>query len=156
MFVILNGEAQFTIDGRTARGQGTGRRGLPRGPFPCAILNTGTETLQWMNINVTSIAGVGDAFDLGDTREHAVLDPVPTFMSARIWIRELLRAPGAGFGRGRRDAAPTAPATEVRSRRVLRADGVQVHLVLRGPRAGATGRFDHSRSTTLKSVRPIT
>jgi hypothetical protein len=71
-----------------------------------------------MNINITKIAGVGDAFDLGDTREGAVLDPIPTFMTMHL-DRDQLRAPGAGFGRGRGAAASPPAATAVMSRRVL-------------------------------------
>jgi mannose-6-phosphate isomerase-like protein (cupin superfamily) len=119
MFVILNGEAQFTIDGRTAVVKGPAGVVCPAG-HSHAIYNSGTETLQWMNINVTTIAGVGDAFDLGDTREKAVLDPVPTFMTMQL-DRNLLRAPGGGPGRGGGPAAAPAPAAaaDVRSRRVL-------------------------------------
>jgi mannose-6-phosphate isomerase-like protein (cupin superfamily) len=113
MFVILNGEAQFTVDGRTAVVKGPAGVVCPAG-HSHAIYNSGTETLQWMNINVTTLAGVGDAFDLGDTREKAVLDPVPTFMTMRL-DRDLLRTPGAGPGR----PAPAPSPTAVRSRRVL-------------------------------------
>ena len=117
MFVILNGEAQFTIDGRTAVVKGPAGVVNPAG-HSHAIYNSGKETLQWMNINVTTIAGVGDAFDLGDTRENAVLDPVPTFMTMQL-DRSQLRAPGAGFGRGGGAAPAPAGAADVRSRRVL-------------------------------------
>jgi mannose-6-phosphate isomerase-like protein (cupin superfamily) len=117
MFVILNGEAQFTIDGRTAVVKGPAGVVCPAG-HSHAIYNAGTETLQWMNINVTTIAGVGDAFDLGDTREKAVLDPVPTFMTMQL-DRNLLRAPGAGFGRGGGAGPAPAAAADVRSRRVF-------------------------------------
>jgi len=117
MFVILNGSAEFTIDGRTAVVEGPAGVVCPAG-HSHAILNTGTETLQWMNINVTMIAGVGDAFDLGDTREGAVLDPVPTFMSMQL-DRDQLRAAGGGFGRGRGAAASPPSETAVLSRRVL-------------------------------------
>lgn len=113
MFVILNGEAQFTVNGRTA---------LLKGPVAVicrtgeshAILNTGTETLEWMNFQVASVAGVSDAFDLGDDRVGAVLDRVPTFMSARL-DRSLIR-PAGGRGPG---AAPPAASTPVMSRRLF-------------------------------------
>jgi mannose-6-phosphate isomerase-like protein (cupin superfamily) len=116
MFVILNGSAEFTIDGRTAVVEGPAGVVCPAG-HSHAILNTSDETLQWMNINVTKIAGVGDAFDLGDTREGAVVDPVPTFMTMQL-DRDRLRSAGAGFGRGR-GAAPPPSDTAVLSRRVL-------------------------------------
>jgi len=116
MFVILNGSAEFTIDGRTAVVEGPAGVVCPAG-HSHAILNTGTETLQWMNINITKIAGVGDAFDLGDTREGAVVDPVPTFMTMHL-DRDQLRPAGGGFGRGRGGAAPAADNAAL-SRRVL-------------------------------------
>jgi mannose-6-phosphate isomerase-like protein (cupin superfamily) len=115
MFVILNGEAQFTVDGRTAVVKGPAGVVCPAG-HSHAIYNSGTETLQWMNINITTLAGVGDAFDLGDTREKAVLDPVPTFMTMRLDPGQL-RAAGASPGPGR-GATPPSP-TDIRSRRVL-------------------------------------
>ena len=112
MFVILDGEAQFTIDGRTATVKGPAGV-ICRAGHSHAIYNAGSTPVQWMNLNVSMIAGVYDAFDLGDTRAAAALDPVPTFMTLRL-DRALLRAPGAR-GRG---AAP-APPTAVLSRRAL-------------------------------------
>ena len=112
MFVILDGEAQFTIDGRTATVKGPAGV-ICRAGHSHAIYNAGSTPVQWMNLNVSMIAGVYDAFDLGDTRAGAALDPVPTFMTMRL-DRALLRAPGAR-GRG---AAPPSP-TAVLSRRAL-------------------------------------
>lgn len=103
MFVILDGEAEFTVNGRTARIEGPAAV-VCRAGDSHAILNVGTETLQWMNFQAASIAGVGDAFDLGDDRVGAVVDRVPTFHHARI-DRSLIR-PAGGRGRG---AAPAAP-----------------------------------------------
>ena len=114
MFVILDGEAQFTIDGRTATVKGPAGV-ICRTGHSHAIYNASSTPVQWMNLNVSLTAGVYDAFDLGDTRAGAALDPVPTFMTMRL-DRALLRAPG-GRGRG---AAPAAPsATAVLSRRAL-------------------------------------
>jgi mannose-6-phosphate isomerase-like protein (cupin superfamily) len=113
MFVILDGEAQFTIDGRTASVKGPAGV-ICRAGHSHAIYNAGSTPVQWMNLNVSMVAGVYDAFDLDDTRAGATLDPIPTFMTMRL-DRTLLRAPGAR-GRG---AAPAPSPTAVLSRRVL-------------------------------------
>ncbi|MCC7044561.1 MAG: cupin domain-containing protein [Acidobacteria bacterium] len=113
MFVILNGEAQFTVNGRTA---------VLKGPVAVvcrmgsshAILNTGKEPLQWINFQASSIAGVGDAFDLGDDRVGATVDRVPTFMSVQL-DPSLIRPAG---GRGRGAAAPPQAPAGAMSRRV--------------------------------------
>ena len=114
MFVILDGEAQFTIDGRTATVKGPAGV-ICRTGHSHAIYNAGSRPVQWMNLNVSLIAGVYDAFDLGDTRAAASLDPIPTFMTMRL-DRALLR-PAGGPGRGAPPAA--ASPTAVVSRRVL-------------------------------------
>ena len=106
MFVILDGEAQFTIDGRTATVKGPAGV-LCRTGHSHAIYNAGPTPVQWMNLNVSMIAGVYDNFDLGDTRVGAALDPIPTFMTMRL-DRALLRAPGA---RGRGAAPARQPRT---------------------------------------------
>jgi mannose-6-phosphate isomerase-like protein (cupin superfamily) len=97
MFVILDGEAQFTIDGRTASVKGPAGV-LCRTGHSHAIYNPGPAPVQWMNLNVSLVAGVYDNFDLGDTRVGAALDAVPTFMTIRL-DRSLLSAAGAR-GRG--------------------------------------------------------
>src|SRR5947207_8698484 len=83
LFVILDGEAQFTIDGRTS---------LLRGPAgaPCrmghshGIYNPTDKPVQWMNINVSAMKGTYDAFNLGDPRVDVALDPIPVFMTMRL------------------------------------------------------------------------
>lgn len=114
MFVILDGEAQFTIDGRTATVKGPAGV-ICRTGHSHAIYNAGSTPVQWMNLNVSLIAGVYDAFDLGDTRAGAQVDAIPTFMTLRL-DRALLRAPGA---RGRGAAPAAASPTAVLSRRAL-------------------------------------
>ena len=80
MFVILDGEAQFTVDGRTATV--TGPAGvICRAGHSHAIYNAGSTPVQWMNLNVSLVAGVYDNFDLGDTRVGAALDAIPMFMA---------------------------------------------------------------------------
>jgi mannose-6-phosphate isomerase-like protein (cupin superfamily) len=113
MFVILDGEAQFTIDGRTASVKGPAAV-LCRTGHSHAIYNPGPTPVQWMNLNVSLVAGVYDNFDLGDTRVGAALDAIPTFMTIRL-DKSLLRAAGA---RGRGAALPGAGPNAVLSRRV--------------------------------------
>jgi mannose-6-phosphate isomerase-like protein (cupin superfamily) len=99
MFVIFDGEAQFTIDGRTS---------LLKGPAgaPCrmghshAIYNPTDKPVQWMNINVSAMTGTYDAFNLGDPRVDVALDPIPVFMAMRL-DRALLRSVnGMSGGKG--------------------------------------------------------
>ena len=113
MFVILDGEAQFTIDGRTASVKGPAGV-LCRTGHSHAIYNPGPAPVQWMNLNVSLVPGVYDNFDLGDTRAGAALDAIPTFMTIRL-DKSQLRAPGA---RGRGASVPPPPANAVLSRRV--------------------------------------
>ena len=83
MFVILDGEAQFTIDGRTS---------LLKGPAgaPCrmghshAIYNPTDKPIQWMNINVSMVKDQYDAFNLNDPRVDVPLDPIPQFITMRL------------------------------------------------------------------------
>jgi mannose-6-phosphate isomerase-like protein (cupin superfamily) len=110
MFIIFDGEAQFTIDGRTS---------LIKGPAgaPCrmghshAIYNATNQPLQWMNINVSATKGIYDAFNLGDGRVGVPLDPIPTFMTMRF-EQELLQPVenldgGKGTAHYRRALEPT-------------------------------------------------
>ncbi len=97
MFVILDGEAQFTIDGRTSVLKG------PAGA-PCrlghshAIYNATDRPVQWMNINVSLVKDTYDAFNLNDPRVDVPIDPIPQFISMRL-DRGLLR-PVSGMNGG--------------------------------------------------------
>jgi len=117
MFMILDGEAQFTIDGRTALVKGPAGV-ICRTGHSHAIYNSGTKPVQWVNLNVSLNAGVYDNFDMGDTRAGAVLDPIPTFMVGRF-DRDLLLRQGARGGRGAPPAASSSAPTTVATRRVL-------------------------------------
>lgn len=83
MFVIFDGEAQFTIDGRTS---------LLKAPAgaPCrmgrshAIYNPTDKPVEWMNIAVGSIKGKYDATDVGDDRVGVEIDPKPVFITMRL------------------------------------------------------------------------
>jgi mannose-6-phosphate isomerase-like protein (cupin superfamily) len=83
MFVILGGEAQFTVDGRTSVVKGPAAVVCKLG-HSHAIHNHSTEPLQWMNWQVGATPNVSDAFDLGDARLGVPLDPIPVFMTARL------------------------------------------------------------------------
>jgi mannose-6-phosphate isomerase-like protein (cupin superfamily) len=88
MFVILDGEAQFTVDGHTS---------LLKGPVAVpdlmghahGIYNATDKPVQWLNINV-GLSKTYDAFNLGDNRVGATLDPVPQFISMHL-DRSLLK-----------------------------------------------------------------
>jgi mannose-6-phosphate isomerase-like protein (cupin superfamily) len=99
MFVILDGEAQFTIDGRTSTLRGPA--GVPaRMGHSHAIYNATDRPVQWMNINVTAFRGVYDAFDLSDGRVGAALDPIPQFMSMPLEPSRLQQVAGLQGGKG--------------------------------------------------------
>jgi mannose-6-phosphate isomerase-like protein (cupin superfamily) len=88
MFVILNGQAQFTVDGHTSEIKGP--VGVPDTMGHAhAIYNDTDEPLQWLNINV-GMTKVYDNFDLGDTRVGATLEPIPQFVTMHL-DRTLLR-----------------------------------------------------------------
>jgi uncharacterized cupin superfamily protein len=110
MFVIFEGDSQFTINGRTARiaGEAVGvpnRRGSSHG-----IYNPTDKPLQWLNINVGMTKG-SDAFDLGDDLTNTTLDKVPQFVTAKFEKALLKPAPamngGTGVAQYRRVLAPT-------------------------------------------------
>jgi len=107
MFVILDGDAQFTIDGRTASVKGPAGV-LCRTGHSHAIYNPGPAPVQWMNLNVSLVAGVYDTVDLGDTRAGAALDAIPTFMTVRLDPSLLSTAGAPGRGAPVPPPAPTA------------------------------------------------
>lgn len=83
MFVILDGEAQFTIDGRTSVLKGPAGA-ICRMGHSHAIYNATDQPVQWMNINVTAMKGTYDAFNLGDPRVDVALDRIPVFMTMQL------------------------------------------------------------------------
>ena len=98
MFVIFTGEAQFTVDGRTSVLQ------APAGA-PCrmgrshAIYNPSDKPVEWMNIAIGSTKGKYDAFDLGDDRVGAAIDPKPVFVNMQL--DKALLKPMAGMYGGK-------------------------------------------------------
>ncbi len=110
MFVIFDGQAEFTIDGRTSVLKGT--VGAPtRMGHSHAIYNPSDKPVEFMNINISSVMGHYDAFNLDDPRTNvAQKDPIPTFMTMRL-DRALLRPSpayhgGAGTAQYRRALDP--------------------------------------------------
>jgi mannose-6-phosphate isomerase-like protein (cupin superfamily) len=90
MFVIFDGQAEFTIDGHTSVLKGT--VGAPcRMGHSHAIYNPSDKPVEFMNINVSAIKGHYDAFNLGDARTKvAAKDPTPVFMTMNL-DKSLLR-----------------------------------------------------------------
>ena len=89
MFVILDGEAQFTIDGRTSALKGPA--GTPdRIGHAHGIYNATDKPVQWLNINV-GLSKTYDTFNLGDSRVGVPLDPIPQFVSMHL-DRSLLKS----------------------------------------------------------------
>jgi len=110
MFMILDGEAEFTINGRTSLISGPAGAPVVMGNSH-AIYNPTDEPVEWMNINVTAVRGEYDTFDLHDSRVGVELDPIPVFMVMRL-DRELLRPQenryaGEGTVQYRRALQPT-------------------------------------------------
>lgn len=92
MFVILDGEAQFTVDGRTATLAGPAA--VPdRMGHAHALYNASDRPVEWLNINVGQTKRY-DNFDLNDSRERAPLDPVAQFAAVRF-DRTRLKPAGA-------------------------------------------------------------
>src|ERR1051325_2307151 len=59
MFVILDGEAEFTINGRTSKIKGPALVPCKMGDAH-GIYNSSGKTLRWLNFAVSSIKGHGD------------------------------------------------------------------------------------------------
>jgi len=100
MFVVFDGEAEFTINGRTSLLTGT--VGAPdRMGSSHAIYNPTDHDVEWMNINVGT-SKVYDAFNLGDDRVGAPKDKIPQFVT--MHLDKALLKPTAVQGVSRRRA----------------------------------------------------
>jgi mannose-6-phosphate isomerase-like protein (cupin superfamily) len=101
MFVIFDGEAEFTVNGRTSLLKGT--MGAPnRMGSSHAIYNPTNRDVEWMNINVGT-SKVYDAFDLNDDRVGAPKDANPQFVTMRL--EKSLLKPAADGGKVQRRRA---------------------------------------------------
>jgi len=90
MFVVFDGQAEFTIDGRTSVLKGTAVGAPCRMGHSHAIYNPSDKPVEFMNINVSSVRGHYDAFNLNDARVGAPKDPIPVFMTMNL-DKSLLR-----------------------------------------------------------------
>ena len=87
MFVILSGEAEFTVNGRTSLLKAP--VGAPdRMGSAHAIYNPTDQPVDWMNINVGA-SKVYDTSDLGDARVGVAKDPIPQFITMKLDRRDL-------------------------------------------------------------------
>ncbi|MEO6910504.1 MAG: cupin domain-containing protein [Edaphobacter sp.] len=83
MFIVFDGQAEFTVDGRTSVLKGT--VGAPvRMGHSHAIYNPSDKPVEFMNINVAAVKGHYDAFNLGDARVGAPKDKTPVFMTMNL------------------------------------------------------------------------
>lgn len=95
MYVLLSGEAEFTINGHTSRLKAPA-------VVPCklgdahAIYNATGQPVKWLNFAVSLVKGRGENFDLGDTRVGAKLDPIPVFVSSQL-KRDALRSNNTAY-----------------------------------------------------------
>jgi mannose-6-phosphate isomerase-like protein (cupin superfamily) len=96
MFIILGDEAQFTIDGRTSVLKGPAGAPSVMG-HSHAIYNPSNKPIEFLNINVSAVKGRYDAFNLDDPRIGVPLDPIPVFMTMRLY-KNLLQPMNAYLG----------------------------------------------------------
>ena len=90
MFIVFDGQAEFTIDGRTSVLKGTAVGAPCRMGHSHGIYNPSDRPVEFMNINVAGVKGHYDAFNLNDPRIGVARDPIPVFMTMNL-DRSLLR-----------------------------------------------------------------
>ncbi len=87
MFIIMDGDAQFTVDGRTAVVPGPAAVPV-RLTHAHAVYNPTNKNMQWLNVSVSAKNG-GGSFENGDDRADVALDRVPQFVYMRFDRAEL-------------------------------------------------------------------
>src|SRR6188768_1989231 len=88
MYVLLSGEAEFTINGRTSKIKAPAIVPCKMGDSH-AIYNSSNEPVRWLNFAVSKTKSRADNFDLADTRAGASIDPIPVFVSGRLETNNL-------------------------------------------------------------------
>ncbi len=83
MFVILDGEAEFSIDSRASVLKGPAGA-IARLGHNHAITNQSDKPVQWMNINVGLLPRYYDAWNLDDGRVGAPKDRIPQFIHMNL------------------------------------------------------------------------
>jgi len=83
MFVILDGEAEYSIDSRTSVLKGPAGA-VARLGHNHAITNQSGKPVQWMNINVGLLPHYYDAWNLDDGRVGAPKDTIPQFIHMNL------------------------------------------------------------------------
>lgn len=99
MYVILDNEAEFTIDGRTSRIKGPAAVPCKAGQAH-AIYNHTDKPTRFLNFAVTMEKRKYDSFDLGDDRVGVPLDPNPVFVNMRFDRSKLEAKKGYYGGKG--------------------------------------------------------
>jgi mannose-6-phosphate isomerase-like protein (cupin superfamily) len=97
MFVIFDGEAEYSIDSHTSVLKGPAGA-VARLGHSHAITNQTDKPVKWMNINVGLIPHFYDAWNLNDSRVGAPKDAIPQFI--RMNLDNSLDQPIANFDGG--------------------------------------------------------
>jgi mannose-6-phosphate isomerase-like protein (cupin superfamily) len=97
MYVLLTGEAEFTVNGRTSRIKAPALVPCKMGDAH-AVYNSSKEPVRWLNFAVSKTKNKSDNFDLGDTRAGAAIDPIPVFVSGRLEQDKLKPTKPSGDG----------------------------------------------------------
>jgi len=99
MYLIFNGTAQFTVNGRTAELPAGSMVLCPKGSSH-GIYNHTDETLQWLNLAVSMEKGNGTAIDYGDDLSGATVESPAPFRWAQLDRSLLKPAAHAHGGKG--------------------------------------------------------
>jgi mannose-6-phosphate isomerase-like protein (cupin superfamily) len=100
MFMILDGDAEFTVDGRTAVVKGPAAVPVRLGSSH-AVYNPSNRPMLWLDVAVSAVKGISSAFDLNDTRVGVPLDKIPQFMNSRFDKTLLREVEGLNGGKGK-------------------------------------------------------